>query len=223
MAQTDLFITSPEYLNSGAMKNPVIFLDHKLSNLYPHFHRTDYDLKLCATKSPTKAEKSFFAYNDYRERFGCEDISVLRDATQSSPAKTVFLNGFRQKHLEYLAPYIRDSVELLYLFKCNTISDLSVLSTFPNLKCVLIFWNNKLETLWDVQQNDKLAVLSFLTVTKLRNIDTLRESHIEYITFDSSDNCGNLKPCLLENPGIFQEVPTLKHLRLVYQEYSIDY
>lgn len=223
MSQKDLFITAPEFLDNGALKNPIMFMDHKLENLYPQFHRTNYDLKLCAVKSPTEAEKNFFAYNDYRERFGCDDISVLRDVAQRSPAKTVFLNGFRQKHLEYLAPYIQDSVELLYLFKCNTISDLSVLSTFPNLKCVLIFWNNKLETLWDVQQNEKLTVLSFLTITKLRNVDALRKSHIEYITFDSSDNCGNRKPCLLENPDVFQEIPTLKHLMLVYKKYSIDY
>ena len=134
MSQKDIFITSPEFLDSGAIKNPVMFHDHKLSGLYPQFYRTDYDLKLCATKAPTKAEKSFFAYNDYRERYGCTDITVLRDAAQNSPAKNVLLNGFRQKHLEYLAPYIRDTVELLYLFKCNTISDLSVLSTFSNLK-----------------------------------------------------------------------------------------
>ena len=210
MGQKDLFITTQEWFESGALKNPVIFCDHKLKDLYPQFHKVDYDLKLCATKSPTKAEKSFFIYNDYREHFGSDDITVLREAAQSSPAKNVFLNGFRQKHLEYLAPYIRDTVELLYLFKCNTISDLSVLSTFPNLKCVLIFWNNKLETIWDIQQNDKLAVLSFLSITKLRSIDPLRKSHIEYLTFDSSDNCGNRKPCILENPEIFREIPTLK-------------
>ncbi len=223
MAQKDLFITAPEGLNSGAMKNPVMFLDHKLKDLYPQFHRTDYDLKLCATKAPTEVEKSFFAYNDYRERFGCADISVLRDAALSSPCKSVLLNGFRQKHLEYLAPYIRDTVELLYLFKCNTIADLSVLSTFPKLKCVLIFWNNKLETLWDVGQNRNLQVLSFLATSKLRDIESLRQSSITYITFDSSDNCGNLKPCLLENPDVFPDISTLKHLKLLYKNYSIDY
>lgn len=223
MAQKDLFIAEPEWFESTALKNPVMFRDHKLKNQYPQFHKTDYDLKLCVTKSPTEAEKSFFAYNDYRERFGCGDITVLRNTAQHSPAKTVFLNGFRQKHLEYLAPYIQNSVEQLYLFKCNTIADLSVLSTFPNLKCVLIFWNNKLETLWDMQKNEKLSVLSFLYVTKLRNVDTLRHSAIEYLTFDSSDNCGNRKPCLLENKEIFQELPTLKHLKLIYKEYSIDY
>ena len=223
MAQKDLFITAPEGLNSGAIKNPVMFLDHKLKDLYPQFHRTDYDLKLCAVKAPTEAEKSFFAYNDYRERFGCADISVLRDAALSNPCKSVLLNGFRQKHLDYLAPYIRETAELLYLFKCNTIADLSVLSTFPKLKCVLIFWNNKLETLWDVQKNQKLEVLSFLTVTKLRNIDSLRNSQIQYITFDSSDNCGNRKPCLLENTEVFREISTLKYLKLIYNKYAIDY
>lgn len=223
MAQKDLFITAPEWFENTALKNPILFSDHKLKDLYPKFYRTDYDLKLCATKAPTEAEKRFFAYNDYRERFGSDDITVLRDTAQRSSAKFVFLNGFRQKHLEYLAPYIRDTVELLYLFKCNTISDLSVLATFPNLKCVLIFWNNKLETLWDVQKNEQLSVLSFLSMTKLRDVDGLRKSHIEYIAFDSSDNCGNLKPCLLENPEVFREIPTLKHLKLVYKQHTIDY
>lgn len=200
-----------------------MFLDHKLSDQYPQFHKNDYDLKLCACKAPTEAEKNFFIFNDYRERYGCADISVLRDTALQSPCKSVLLNGFRQKHLEYLAPYIRDTVELLYLFKCNTISDLSVLSTFPNLKCVLIFWNSKLETLWDVQKNQKLEVLSFLSITRLRNIDSLRDSQIKYITFDSSDNNGNRKDCLFENREIFQEMPALEHLCLIYKKYFIDH
>lgn len=223
MKQKYVYIAEQDWFENSALSNPILFNDHKLRKLYPQFYRADYDLKLCVTKPPIKAEKSFFLYNDYKEQYGSHDIGVLRRAAESSTAQKIFLNGFRQEHLEYLAPYIQDSVELLYLFKCNSIKDLSVLSTFPKLKCVLIFWNNKLETLWDVQQNANLAVLSFLYTTKLRNVDSLRKAHVAYITFDSSDNCGNRKPCLLECPDIFQELHNLKHLKLIYKNQFIDY
>lgn len=223
MGQKYVYIATPEWFENSALKNPINFLDHKLEPLYPQFYKAEYDLKLCAAKAPAEAERNLLLYNDYLERYGNSDIAVLRQAAERSPARNVFLNGFRQEHLEYLARYIQDSVELLYLFKCSSIKDLSILSTFSKLKCVLIFWNNKLETLWDFQNNPDLTVLSFDYITKLRDIASLKQSNVEYIAFNSTDNCGNRKPCLIENPEVFDEMPKLKHLSLIYRKNYINY
>ena len=217
-----IYITSSEWFETGTLKNPIVFLDQKIQNTYPELYSLVYDVKLLVTKPPTHFEKSVPFYNDYRERYGNSDISVLESATKAGPAKNIFLNGFCQEHFEYIAPFIKDTVEVLYFFKCPKIHDLSVLSEFKKLKCVFMYWNNSLESLWDMSNNKDLKVVSFLYITKLLEIDYLINSNVEYITFDSSDNSGNRKDMLF-NKSIFDEIPKLKHLTLTYKSYDIDY
>lgn len=212
MKKKYVYITAEERFEDFPRRNPIRFLDHKLEHIYPEFYVVDYDLRLLATE----VESDLRGYHDIWERHGDPDIEVLADAAKKRPAKNVFLNGFRQEHLEYIAPYIKDTVEVLYFFKCPKIKDLSVLSEFKELRCVLIFWNNALETLWDMSTNTKLKVISFEFVTKLREIETLKKSSVEYATFDSADNCGNRKEMLFDR-SVFADVPKLKHLTLAYK------
>ncbi len=211
-----IYITDEEWFESSTLANPITFLDHELEQYFPEFYKLDYDLKLLVTNTPANSEKAMPFYNDYRERLGNPDISVFESAARERQAKNVFLNGFHQEHIQYIAPFIKDTVEVLYLFKSPKIYDLSILSEFKQLKCVFIFWNNSLETLWDMQNNNSLKVISFCFVTKLRDIKSLKHSCVEYVTLDSMDNSGNKKE-LLFDIDIFDEMPKLKQLKLVYK------
>ena len=213
MKQKDIYITDKDWFENTTNKNPIVVLDHNLEKIYPWFYSADYDLKILATKAATDQEKMFSGYNDYRERYGHTDISIMNHAVLQSTAKNVFLNGVNQKQFEYIAPLIENTTEILYLFKCPKISDLSHLSTFKRLRCVHIYWNNSLECLWDMQNNADLKVLSFLYVTKLKHIENLCDSYIEYINFDSSDNFGKKKKLFIEK-SVFERMETLKHLFL---------
>ena len=213
MQQKDIYITEKDWFEDTANKNPIFVLDHNLEETYPQFYSADYDLKILATKPATEQEKIFAGYNDFRERYGCFDISTIDRAISRSTAKNIFLIGFNQKQFEYIAPLIEETAEILYLFKCPKISNLSQLSTFKQLRCVHIYWNNSFERLWDMQNNSELKVLSFLYVTKLKHVENLINSCIEYINFDSSDNFGKRKKLSIDK-SVFEKMTTLKYLFL---------
>ena len=213
MKQNYIYITSKEWFEETPLKNPVLSLDHNLEQIYPQFYNIEYDLKILATKPATAEKKEFPGYNDYREKYGKSDISAIDIAVSSNTSKNVFLNGFNQKQFEYIAPLIKETTEILYLFKCHKINDLSLLSTFKNLRCVHIYWNNSLDNLWDMKDNSALMALSFVYVTKLSNVEALANSHIEYINLDSSDNSGKKKKLDVDK-SVFEKMKTLKHLFL---------
>lgn len=218
-----IFITNDKCFDNSRFENPIYLFDHKLEAYYPEFYKTSYDLRLLVTEEPTREERAFFAYNDYRDRYGVSDISVLKDAAQNSQSKNVFLNGFNQEHFEYLAPFIKNKVEILFFFKCQKIKDLSLLSDFNKLKCVHMQQNNSLESLWNMENNKNLTAISFVNVSKIRDVSTLLNSTVEYIALDSMDNSGSKKECLIEDIDIFAKIPNLKHLKLVYKKVNIDY
>lgn len=209
------YITSNEFHEVGVLKNPIMFNDFYLENCYPQFFKVYYGVKITATKKPTKEEKSMPFYNDYRDRYGNSDITVIDETIKNSDSTNVLLNGFSQEQFDYIAPLIKDSVKVLYLFKCPRIHDLSALSGFSKLECALIYWNNSLETLWNMEHNEKLKVISFDSITKLKYIETLKDSKVEYINFDSLFDSGK-KHKMLFDKSVFKEIPTLKYLNLRY-------
>ena len=86
---------------------------------------------------------------------------------------------------------------------------------------MFVFWNNTLESLWEMKDNTKLQVISFESVTKLKNIDTLKDSSVEYVNFDSFNNSGNGQKILFD-PKILEEMKNLKHLSLKYTDLFIN-
>lgn len=217
-----VYITDKAWFETSALKNPCIFQDNKMEKYFPYFYSAEYDLKLLATKAPTDIEKKAPFYNDYREKFASKDIEVLKIAAESSPAKTVLLSGFGQEQFEYIAELIKETAEVLYLFKCPNIKNLSMLADFKQLKCLLIYWNNSVECLWNMKNNINLKVISFVSVTKLRDVAALAQSRVEYVAFDSADNCGNKKDLLFDRT-IFEKTPNLKHLTLEFKGCKEDY
>ena len=221
MKNNYLYITN-EALSQNLSETDLV-LDNKLCENYPDFYETVYGLKLMVTRKPTEAEKNSPIYNDIYEEIGGDDITALKDSALKNSRKRVKLTGFNQEQFDYISPYIKETTEVLYLHKCPKIKDLSVLSDFPNLKCLSVYWNNSLEKLWDMKNNRDLDVLSFVSISKLRDVSSLKNSNIKYVTLDSADNCGNRKECLIEDMSVFEQMPKLKHLKLIYKKCYIDY
>ena len=218
MKSKSIFITAKEWFEGSSLRNPVAGTDHKLEQIFPDFYCVSYDTKLLATKE----EKQSLFEDDYRKRFGTNDICALDAAIVDCGGRYVFLNGFDQEQFSYIAPKIKDTAEILYLFKCPRIHDLSVLSQFSKIKCVHIFWNNSLECLWDMTGNKQLKVISFAAISKLNRIETLKYSGVEYISLDSADNNGHTKKALFDT-SVFEQMPQLKHLSLNYSACKVDY
>lgn len=222
MKKDYVYITSPAWFEDTSLKNPIIATDHKLEAYDPDLYSVHYDTKLLITKAPSKEEKAAPFYNDYREIYGSNDIGILDKAISDSPSRFVFLNGFNQEQFLYIAPSIADTAEIMYFFKCPKIYDLSLLSGFKKLKCVLIYWNNSIQSLWDMSGNQQLKAISFTTISKLNDISSLSNSTVEYVSFDSSDNNERKKEMLFDK-SVFEKMPHLKHLSLVYSDIKIDF
>ena len=212
-----ILVTAPEWFDNGNQKNPIRTFDHAMEAHFPEFYCVDYDTKLCAANPPTREEKEFRAYNDYRDRYGTRDLTALDAAIQSSGGRTIYLNGFDQQLFEYIAPQIRDTAEIINFCKCSRISDLSVLAQFPRLQCVHIFHNTALTTLWDMSRHHCLKAISFCQITKLEDISSLLRSTVEYIHMDSEDFSGSRRPALFD-PSVFDQMPRIKHLSLAFSK-----
>lgn len=221
MSKQYIFIYDNEWLNSGSLKNPIPTLDHKLEAYFPEFYETHYELRIVAAEPASLEEKNAPFYNDYREHYGVSDISSLDDIIKIAKPRSVFLNGFDQKLFLSIAPKLMDTVEVIYFFKCPKIKDLSILSQFSKLRCVHIYWNHSLETLWDMKSNPQLKVLSCTAISKLRNVDALKNASVEYVHLDSLDHSGNKKNCFFDTT-VFDQMQHLKHLSLNYKDCFVD-
>lgn len=221
MKNDPVFISDSAWFQSSSLKNPINVLDHKLEAYFPAFYSVDCDTKILTMKAPSAEEKAFPGYNNDWEQFGTTDIADLDKAICAGAPKHIFLNGFQQQQFSYIAPKLTDTAEVIYFFKCPKIHDLSVLSQFKNLKCVHIYWNHSLESLWDMTNNQELKVISCTAISKLKNIDTLKDSLVEYVCLDSSDNNGHRKPILFD-PFVFDQMRYLKHLSLIYSDYFVN-
>ena len=104
MKNNTIFITAKEWFESTSLKNPIIGMDHKLSQFFPDCYSVDYDTKLLATKVATKEERQSPFYDDYRERFGTNDIHIFDAAIMDRDARYVFLNGLNQEQFLHIVP-----------------------------------------------------------------------------------------------------------------------
>lgn len=213
MKSKKIYISDKEWFESSSLKNPITTLDHNLEKYYPEFYNLNYDTKLLVTNPPSHSETTSIFYNPYREVYGTNDIRSLEIAIRQAPAKNIFLNGFQQEHFDYIAPLLKSTTRIIYFYKCHKISDLSILSQFPELECVHIFYNSSLISLWDMANSTNLKAISFTSISKLTDIETLKHSHIEYIHLDSMDNNGQKKPALFDI-ATFEQIPKLKYLSL---------
>ena len=218
MNKKSVYIYNDEWFDSTALENPLTTDDHKLDNCYPEYYELNYDVRLLATEENEIEDE----INDYKQRYGTKDLNELTEYIIKKNPKSVLLNGFDQEQFDYIIDFIKE-VKILYLFKCNKINNLSKLSGCLQLECLHIDWNNHLESLWNMNNNVKLKVLSFERITRLSNIEDLINTNIEYIVFDSRNEIGQTKYEFSVNIEIFKQMRNLKYLKLQYKNVKVDY
>ena len=67
----------------------------------------------------------------------------------------------------------------------------------------------------------KLKVISFSMISKLNDIDALKNSVVEYVHLDGTDNCGHKKSAFFKVPD-FEEMPNLKYLSVDFENCRIE-
>ena len=211
-----IYVSNAEFFEKSALKQPINTLDHKLEECYPEFYSLHYDLRLLINKVPVAKEE--MPIHDNYKRWGSLEISSFDEKIRETLPKSILLCGFDQEQFQYVAPQIKDTAEIIFFFKCPRIKDMSLLSQFINLKCVHIYWNNALERLWDMKENKQLKVISCMSISKLRDIDALKDSGVEYLYLNSESTLGGRKPMLFD-PVVIGQMKKLKHLTLVYKDY----
>mgnify|MGYP000849576636 CR=1 FL=1 len=125
-----------------------------------------------------------------------EDISLLQ------------ASGLNQASFEYLISRFGDRLRTIYFFSSPDIRDFSPLSALPLLENVLIYWNRKAETLWDMSNNTGLRGIQISASKRLLlGLDALATApHLEEIRlngdilnnhtvrdFSVFERCGGLK------------------------------
>lgn len=125
-----------------------------------------------------------------------EDISLLQ------------VTGLNQISFEHLISRFGDRLRTIYFFSSPDICDFSPLSALPLLENVLIYWNRKAETLWDMTKNANLKGIQISASKRLLlGLDALATApHLEEIRlngdilnnhtirdFSVLERCGGLK------------------------------
>lgn len=133
-----------------------------------------------------------------------EDIDKLKDRPH---IKAIDISGLRQDTFDYFIDRYGQQFEIISFWKCPLITDLSKLSALSNLKCVVFFWNQRAETLWDMSGNHSLRGVFLNDFSRLHNLDDLcsapmlEELHFGDAVWDGLvlnslkplQNCRNLK------------------------------
>lgn len=77
------------------------------------------------------------------------------------------LTKLTQEGLEHFVRHYGSSYQVLYLYGCTRIRDLSPVGDLPGLEAVRIEWCRGLSQLWDMSKNSKLKLLSVCDAKKL--------------------------------------------------------
>jgi len=150
-----------------------------------------------------------------------EDLSLLQ------------ATGLDQKSFEYLICRYGDRLRTIYFFSSPDIRDFSPLSALPLLENVLIYWNRKAETLWDMKNNfslrgiqisaSKRLLLGLDAMTSAPQLEEIRlngDSLTNHTIRDFSvfEGCGSLRRLSLLGlnvmDGIMEPLLRLKNLEI---------
>ena len=134
-------------------------IEQKLSHDW-FIHADDRDKRLYVSREKSNPSGAFSPCNmspddvDYEKRKG------------KNP-KILEICGMEQKSFEYFVEKYGQTYEYLSFFKCQLISDFSLLEKLKNLEGVKIYWNIRANTLWDASQNPRLEYLNVTDAKKI--------------------------------------------------------
>ncbi len=124
--------------------------------------------------------------------------------------ENIWLIGPNEKELKRILPLIRPKYLNLYQVLAK---DLSILETLDSAETIILEWNNKSETLWDISKNTCLRTLQIRDFGKLHDISQIISAtqiesltlggginkKLELLTLEPLKNLSNLKYLGLTN------------------------
>jgi hypothetical protein len=100
--------------------------------------------------------------------------------------ENIWLIGANEKELKKILPLIRPKYLNLYQVLAK---DLSILETLDSTETIILEWNTKSETLWDISKNTKLRTLEIRDFGKLQDISPLASAtQLESLTLAGGIN-----------------------------------
>lgn len=126
-----------------------------------------------ADQLPRKPEAVITDLNDFNERenslfmtTNAKNMDRLRDLN----IEHLWLIGANDKELRKILPLV--NVKYLNVYQLLA-KDLSILETLEQTETIILNWNTKSTSLWDISKNKGLKTLEITDFSKLENIDQL--------------------------------------------------
>lgn len=115
------------------------------------------------------------------------------DALKNYPeAEILTVSGLDQAGFEYLIRNYGQQFRVLQFFKNKLVEDWSLLGTLPGLEYVYYFFNQRIESLWDMTNNKKLKGISIMDFSRLKTISGIEKAeNLEYFSLGNAvwDKC----------------------------------
>ncbi|MBR5110458.1 MAG: hypothetical protein IK099_09695 [Clostridia bacterium] len=89
---------------------------------------------------------------------------------------TVRISGVNQKTFEYFIARYGKQFKRIHFFKCKLVQDWACLSDLPNLECLSWFWNQRIDSLWDMSNNVSLTALHISNFTRLHSLSGIEKA-----------------------------------------------
>lgn len=174
--------------------------------------------------SPYQVDLMLCVYNsslDYIDEDCNDSINIFEKVLENTKCDSIALYGFRDEHIEYILPLIRN-VKRLYI-KCRNIRNYNFFEKLDCLEDIIIFDNIRSTKVWDTSKNKNLKTLLITNSNKLIDFDGLMNSSIEKLALHGCDYCSSFVPKLVINDLSFLfNMPKLKDLELNIKKTESD-
>ena len=164
--------------------------------------------EVCITFTNVKAEDILPEGNHYTHEEFAEYIRELK------PFGVIF--AFEaQDEFEYVINLICDFVGSLHLSaKHNRVFDFSPLEKCAELDAIMMYWNTKQTTLWDVKKNTKLRSFEITDYYQISDMSVFRGSSVEMLRFFGCNSCSSFVSKMhVDDFSFILDMPKLKELK----------
>ena len=120
-----------------------------------------------------------------------------------------------QDEFEYVISLICDFVGSIHLCaKHNKVFDFSPLEKCTELDAIMMYWNTKQTTLWDVKKNTKLRSFEMTDYYSVSDMSVFRGSSVEMLRFFGCNSCSSFVSRMhVDDLSFVLDMPKLTELR----------
>ncbi len=102
-------------------------------------------------------------------------------------ADIVTISGLDQEGFEYFIKNYGKQFKIIQFFKNKKVEDWSLLSTLPDLEFLYYFFNQRIESLWDMTPNKKLKGIVLKDFSRLKSLKGIEKAeNLEYFSLGNA-------------------------------------